>query len=90
MTPDQVMEIGNHAMQLTLVLMFILLVPSLIVGLLVSLVQAATQINEMTLTFIPKLLVTMAVLVFAGPMMLRMLTDYMQQIINSIPSLAGG
>ena len=90
MTPEQVMDIGHHAMQLTLVLMFILLVPSLIVGLLVSLLQAATQINEMTLTFIPKLLVTMAVLVFAGPMMLRMLTDYMQQIINSIPSIAGG
>jgi flagellar biosynthesis protein FliQ len=84
------MDIGHHAMQVTVTLMAILLIPSLIVGLLVSIIQAATQINEMTLTFIPKLLMTMAVLVVAGPMMLRMLIEYLQQVIASIPALAGG
>lgn len=90
MTPEQVMDIGHQAMQVTVTLMAILLLPSLLVGLLVSIIQAATQINEMTLTFIPKLLMTMAVLVIAGPMMLRMLIEYLQQVIASIPALAGG
>lgn len=90
MTPEQVMDIARHAMQLTLVLMAILLVPSLIVGLLVSIFQAATQINEMTLSFIPKLMVTMAVLVIGGPLMLRMLVEYIQQLMNDLPALVGG
>lgn len=89
MTPEQVMDIGHQAMQVTLTLMAFLLIPSLIVGLLVSIIQAATQINEMTLTFIPKLLVTMAVLVLAGPTMLRMLIEYLQGVIASIPALTG-
>jgi flagellar biosynthetic protein FliQ len=84
------MELARHAMQLTLVLMVILLVPSLIVGLLVSIFQAATQINEMTLSFIPKLMVTMAVLVIGGPLMLRMLIEYIQQLMNNIPGLVAG
>jgi flagellar biosynthetic protein FliQ len=89
MTPEQVMDIGHQAMQVTVTLMTILLIPSLIVGLLVSIIQAATQIHEMTLTFIPKLLVTMAVLVLAGPMMLRMLVEYLQAVIASVPTLTG-
>jgi flagellar biosynthetic protein FliQ len=84
------MELARHAMHLTLVLMVILLVPSLIVGLLVSIFQAATQINEMTLSFIPKLMVTMAVLVIGGPLMLRMLIEYIQQLMNNIPGLVAG
>ncbi len=84
------MELARHAMQLTLVLMVILLVPSLIVGLLVSIFQAATQINEMTLSFIPKLMVTMAVLVIGGPLMLRMLVEYIQQLMINIPGLVAG
>ena len=90
MTPQTVMEIGNHAMILTLVLMGMLLVPALVVGLLISLFQAATQINEMTLSFIPKLLVVMAVLIFGGPFMLQLLTDYTQRLFQSIPGMLGG
>jgi flagellar biosynthetic protein FliQ len=89
MTPEQVMDIGHQAMQVTVTLMTILLIPSLIVGLLVSIIQAATQIHEMTLTFIPKLLVTMEVLVLAGPMMLRMLVEDLQAVIASVPTLTG-
>jgi flagellar biosynthetic protein FliQ len=90
MTPQTVLEIGNHAMELTLVLMGLLLVPALVVGLLISLFQAATQINEMTLSVIPKLLVVMAVLIIGGPFMLQLLTDYTHRLFESIPGLLGG
>ena len=59
MTPETVVEIGQDALVVTLALLLVLLVPTLVVGLLVSMLQAATQINEMTLSFIPKLLVTL-------------------------------
>ena len=74
---------------LTLVMMLILLVPALIVGLLVSLFQAATQINEMTLSFIPKLLVTVLVVMVGGPMMLRLLLSYTLRLYTEIPELIG-
>lgn len=70
-------------------LLLLLLVPALIVGVLVSMFQAATQINEMTLSFIPKLLVTLLVLVLAGPWMLRLITDYTLQLFQQIPSMIG-
>ncbi|MGQ0656634.1 MAG: flagellar biosynthesis protein FliQ [Chromatiales bacterium] len=90
MTPELVMDIAKQAMQLAVVLMALLLLPGLFVGLLVSLFQAATQINEMTLSFIPKLLVTVAVLVFGGPLMLRLVIGYTQSLFESIPGLLGG
>ena len=90
MTPEQVMDIARQAMQISLVLLSLLLLPALIVGLLVSIFQAATQINEMTLSFIPKLVVTMAILVLAGPLMLRMLMEYMQQLMTNLPAMVGG
>lgn len=90
MSPETVMALADRAMHLTLVLMALLLVPGLIVGLLVSLFQAATQINEMTLSFIPKLLVTMAVLVLGGPLMLQLMTDYTHRLFDSIPGLLSG
>ena len=89
MTPETVMTIGHGALQLTIMLMALLLLPALAVGLVVSLFQAATQINEMTLSFIPKLLVTVAVLVFGGPYMLGALTDYTIRLYQAIPSLIG-
>jgi flagellar biosynthetic protein FliQ len=67
----------------------VLLVPALLVGLLVAMFQAATQINEMTLSFIPKILITLAVLMIAGPWMLQLLIDYTQRLVDSIPSLLG-
>jgi flagellar biosynthetic protein FliQ len=66
-----------------------LLLTALVVGLVVSIFQAATQINEMTLSFIPKLVAMFAVLVLAGPWMLATLVDYVQRLFGSIPQLVG-
>ncbi|MGD9390635.1 MAG: flagellar biosynthetic protein FliQ, partial [Thioalkalispiraceae bacterium] len=64
-------------------------IPALVVGLLVSMFQAATQINEMTLSFIPKLLITLATLMAAGPFMLNMMVEYTSKLIRDIPYLIG-
>ena len=89
MTEEVVLEIGRHAIQLVIVLISVILLPALAVGLLVSVFQAATQINEQTLSFIPKLLVTFIVLVVAGPWILNLLLDYMRTLISDIPGLIG-
>ena len=89
MSADLAMTIGQRALELTIVLMLIMLLPALVVGLLVSMLQAATQINEMTLSFIPKLLVTVGVLVMAGPYILQLLTGYTTRLYQSIPGLLG-
>jgi flagellar biosynthetic protein FliQ len=89
MTPETVMGIGQHALVVTLMVAAPLLLTALAVGLLVGVLQAATQINEMTLSFIPKLLALAAVLVIAGPWMLRTLIDYTRHLIESLPSLIG-
>ncbi len=87
MTPDTVMTIGRGALELALALAAPLLLTALITGVVVSAFQAATQINEMTLSFIPKLLMMTLVLVIAGPWMLRTLIDYTRELIMSIPGL---
>jgi len=89
MTPESVLDIFSHAMELVLTLVVIILVPALIVGLLVSMFQAATQINEMTLSFIPKLIITILTLMVAGPWMLRMLIEYTRTLILDIPNMIG-
>lgn len=89
MTPDSVMAIFQQALEVILVLVLIVLLPALVVGLLVSMFQAATQINEMTLSFIPKLLVTLFTLMIAGPFMLTMMVEYTQKLIREIPFLIG-
>ena len=87
-TPERIVNLGRHALEVTLIMMSVLLLPALAVGLLVSILQAATQINEMTLSFIPKLLVTAAVLVLGGSFLLRVLTDYTIRLFETIPALA--
>jgi len=87
MSPETVLTVFHQALEVMVVLILVLLVPALVVGLLVAMFQAATQINEMTLSFIPKLLVTLLVLIIAGPWMLQLLVDYTKRIIMSIPSL---
>ena len=79
MTPQEVMVIGQEAVYIAMLISAPLLLTALAVGLAVSVVQAATQINEMTLSFIPKLIA-----IFAGPWMLAMLTDYMSRILTGI------
>ncbi len=90
MTPETVVTIGRQAMELMIIVSAPLLLVALIVGLLVSMLQAVTQINEATLSFLPKLIAVAAALVIAGPWMLSMLTDYLQRTITSIPQIVGG
>jgi len=89
MTPESVITIGQQALEVTILVSAPLLLAALAVGLLVSVFQAATQINEMTLSFIPKLLVMFVVLVVAGPWMLNLLMDYTRRLFSSIPGLVG-
>lgn len=89
MNPELVMSIGQQALEVTLLVSAPLLGAALVTGLAISIFQAATQINEMTLSFIPKLLALFATLVFAGPWMLSVLTDFMQRLYSNIPHLVG-
>lgn len=89
MTPETIMTIAQHALQVTILLALPMLLTALTVGLLVGIFQAATQINEMTLSFIPKLIGIAAVMMIAGPWMLRTLVNYTQELFASIPGLIG-
>ena len=89
MTPDTVLTIVEQALEMGVLLSAPMLLSALATGLLVSLFQAATQINEMTLSFIPKLLVLVLVLVLAGPWMINLMVDYMRRLFTSIPGLIG-
>lgn len=89
MTPETVLTIMQQTLQVITMLIAVILLPALFVGLLVSMFQAATSINEQTLSFIPKLLITILVLVVAGPWMLALITGYAQRIFEDIPFLIG-
>lgn len=88
MTPESVMTLGRGAMEVTLMVSAPILLVVLSIGLIVSIFQAATQINEQTLSFIPKLVGVLVTLAFAGPFMLTTMVDYMHMILTSIPSFA--
>jgi len=90
MGPELVLDVMSEAVWLIIVLLLIILIPALIVGLIVSMFMAATSINEQTLTFIPKLLVTFGVLLYAGPYMLNRLLEYMSQMYINIPMYLSG
>ena len=87
MTPETVTTIGQQALWVTMLIAAPLLLSALGVGLLVGMFQAATQINEMTMSFIPKLLVLVLALVAAGPWMLSIIVNYSRQLMEQIPSL---
>ncbi|MEM7503092.1 MAG: flagellar biosynthesis protein FliQ [Pseudomonadota bacterium] len=87
MTPETVTTIGQQALWVTMLISAPLLLSALAVGLLVGMFQAATQINEMTMSFIPKLLVLAGALVVAGHWMLSVIVDYTLQLMAQIPSL---
>ena len=88
MTPESVMSFGGEAMQITLMVAAPILLTVLIIGLVVSIFQAATQINEQTLSFIPKLVGVFVALIFTGPWMLTTMVDYMHRVFTSIPAMA--
>ncbi len=87
MSPEQVLTIGSEAMQTTLMVAAPVLGIALVIGLLVSIFQAATQINEQTLSFIPKLVGVMAMLLLAGHWMLVTMVDYMHRVFTMIPQM---
>jgi flagellar biosynthetic protein FliQ len=89
MTTDTVVALIRQALEMAMIAAGPLLLASLITGLLVSIFQAATQINEMTLTFIPKLVVMFIILVLLGPWTMQLMVEFMQRLFNGIPGLIG-
>ena len=89
MDSQQVFTFGQQALHLMLMLSAPLLLTVLAVGLLVSIVQAATQLNEATLSFVPKILAAVAVLTIIGPWMITTLVEYLQSMLIAIPSVVG-
>ncbi|RUO35587.1 flagellar biosynthetic protein FliQ [Aliidiomarina shirensis] len=87
MNPEQVMTIAYQGMRVALYLAGPLLLTALLIGLIVSLFQAATQINEMTLSFIPKILGVVIMLVVIGPFLLQLIIDYTTELFTSIPTM---
>lgn len=89
MTPEMVMDLGREALYITVLLAAPLLLSALAVGLLVGIFQAATQIQEMTLSFIPKLIALVVALIVGGAWMLRLITEYSLRLFHEIPALVG-
>lgn len=89
MTPETIITLGQRAMELAILLSAPLLLTGLAVGVIVSLFQAATQINEMTLSFVPKLVALVLVLMLAGSWMLELLVDFTRNLMKDIPHLIG-
>ena len=89
MNPQTVIALGQNAVEMTLLVAAPMLLSALVVGLVVSVFQAATQINEMTLSFIPKLVSIFAALIVSGPWLITLMTDYMRRLITSIPTMVG-
>jgi len=89
MTPESIMAMGFQAIKVGLMIAAPLLLASLVTGLLVSILQASTQINEMTLSFIPKILTIVVVVIALGPWMLGVFLDYMRTLFSSLPNVLG-
>ncbi|GGI16336.1 MAG: flagellar biosynthesis protein FliQ [Oxalicibacterium faecigallinarum] len=85
MTPESVLTMGRQAIEVLLMVAAPMLLIALAIGLVVSIFQAATQINEQTLSFIPKLVGILIALIIAGPWMLSIMLDYMRQMFTNIP-----
>jgi flagellar biosynthetic protein FliQ len=85
MSPESVIEIGQHALYVAMLIAAPLLLTALAIGLLIGVIQAATQINEMTLSFIPKLIAMAVVALITGPWMLRTLVQFTRQLIEGLP-----
>lgn len=89
MQQEFVLNLGQRMLEVTTMLAAPLLIPALVVGLLIGMFQAATQINEMTLSFIPKLMVVVVALVVAGPWMLTTLISFTRELYENIPAMIG-
>jgi flagellar biosynthesis protein FliQ len=89
MTPESVMTIGRTALEITILVASPVLLVTLVVGLIVSVFQAATQINDPSLSFIPKVLAVFLTFALAGPWMLTVMTDYMRRVLTGLPGIIG-
>jgi flagellar biosynthetic protein FliQ len=89
MTPEVAVDLFREALWMTAMIVGVLVVPSLLVGLVVAMFQAATQINEQTLSFLPRLLVMLMTLIWAGPWLVRELMEYTQGLVQNIPLIIG-
>lgn len=89
MTPETVMDLAHHTLVVTMMLAAPLLLVALLAGLIIGMLQAATQIHEQTLSFIPKIVLMVLTLFAAGPWMLRVMIEFTRELFNSIPSLLG-
>ncbi|MFZ3041757.1 MAG: flagellar biosynthesis protein FliQ [Thiobacillus sp.] len=89
MTPESVMTIGRTALEITILVASPVLLVTLVVGLAISIFQAATQINDPSLSFIPKVLGVLTTFALAGPWMLTVMTDYMRRVLTGLPGIIG-
>ncbi|MCD1608697.1 MULTISPECIES: flagellar biosynthesis protein FliQ [Stutzerimonas stutzeri subgroup] len=89
MTPEVAVDLFREGLWMTAMIVGVLVVPSLLVGLVVAMFQAATQINEQTLSFLPRLLVMLLTMIWAGPWLVRELMEYTQNLVQNIPLLIG-
>lgn len=89
MSPESVMSLGRTALEITLLVAAPVLIVTLVVGLIISVFQAATQINDASLSFIPKVIAVFATFAIAGPWMLTVMTDYMRRVLTGLPGIIG-
>lgn len=89
MTPEIIIDLMRTALYITMLMVGVIIVPSLLVGLIVSMFQAATQINEQTLSFLPRFIITFMVLAIAGPWLGNMVFEFTQKLILDIPTMIG-
>jgi flagellar biosynthetic protein FliQ len=89
MTPESVMSLGRQGMEIMLMISAPLLIVTLVIGLVIGIFQAATQINDASLSFVPKLVAVIAAFIIAGPWMLTIMTDYMRRLLTDLPGLIG-
>ncbi|OJW92683.1 flagellar biosynthesis protein FliQ [Thiobacillus sp. 65-1402] len=89
MTPESVMTIGRTALETTILVASPVLLVTLVVGLLIAVFQAATQINDASLSFIPKVIAVLVTFAIAGPWMLTVMTDYMRRVLTGLPGIIG-
>jgi len=89
MTPDVAAGLFGDALFLVIKMVMVLVLPSLLVGLVISTFQAATQINEQTLSFLPRLIMTLLSIMIAGPWLIRELMDFMTRLMTNVPNIIG-
>lgn len=89
MTPEAMVDVFRDALSVIVIIVSAIIVPGLLVGLLVAVFQAATSINEQTLSFLPRLLLTLLTLMFLGHWLVRMLMDLFMDMVNLIPTVVG-